>query len=60
MNGILTFTTEQRFNQIITSLSDELYESMLPFVKENFNKAKRYQLLEDNLYIKLAQMNLIG
>lgn len=57
--GILTFTTEHRFNQIITSLTDELYEKMLPFAEENFHKAKNYQLLEDNLYIKLVQLNLI-
>ena len=60
MDGIITFTTEQRFNQIITSLSDELYEKMLPAVEDNFHKARKYQLLEDNLYIKLIQLKLIG
>lgn len=59
MDGIFTFTTEQRFNQILNSISDETYERMLPAAIENFHTAKKYQLLEDNLYIKLLQLKLL-
>ena len=41
-NGILSFTTLDECLQILSTLSDKIYKELLPYVKENFEIAKRY------------------
>jgi hypothetical protein len=43
-NGILSFTTVDECIQILNTLSDKIYNELLPYVKENFEIAKRYTL----------------
>ena len=43
-NGILSFTTVDECIQILNTLSDKIYNKLLPYVKENFEIAKRYTL----------------
>ena len=45
--GILHFTTIEELEYILNNLSHDLYFSMLPFVRENFEKAKLYMCLDD-------------
>lgn len=51
--GILTFRTIEEFDDIINSIDKKLYESMLPYIEENYERSKLYwqktvyQRLED-------------
>ena len=45
IKGILQFTTEQECLNIINTLSSEKYNEMLPYIKENFEEAKKYTKL---------------
>ena len=46
--GILSFTTLNECLNIINTLSIEKYNDMLPYVKENFEKAKQYDVFKIN------------
>lgn len=45
--GILFFHTLEDLGNILNRLTPEMYESMLPAIKENFEKAKYYMRLDD-------------
>lgn len=57
--GIIQFSSVEELDEILASLSPEKYESMLEYAKINFEKAKKYQLLEDGIYDQLVEMNII-
>jgi len=43
----------------IDSLNEELYDNMLPYIRENFEKAKEYIIAEDYIYKNLIE-NMIS
>jgi hypothetical protein len=40
--GILSFTTLEECFAIVHAISKRMYEEKLPFVKDNFERAKKY------------------
>lgn len=46
--GIITFDTVDELDKILQSLSFELYETMLPHIKNNYQIAKKYQITKDD------------
>jgi len=50
--GILYFDTEEELHSILDSLSEEKYNSMLEYVKVNFQKCFDYPITNDDLYDK--------
>jgi glycosyltransferase involved in cell wall biosynthesis len=50
VRGILVFETEDELHEIIDSLSEEKYYSMLEYAKINFNKCFEWPLDNDMLY----------
>jgi len=48
--GMLIFNEVDEMNQILNSLSSDLYKDMMPYAKENFEIAKQYILSEDWMY----------
>ena len=49
-DGILVFNTIEELHNILNNLSMEQYESMLPAIEDNLNRAKKYPLNNDDLY----------
>lgn len=49
--GIIAFQTKKQLYEIVNNLSQNLYEDLLPFIKRNFEEAKKYILAEDWLYL---------
>jgi len=49
-HGIITFTTIKELENILSILSIDLYNSMLPFIEENIELAKRYEVNENLIY----------
>ena len=54
-DGIINLTDDFNFE----SLNYELYYSKLSAIKNNFNKIKKYEILEDMFYYTLKQKNII-
>lgn len=50
--GILSFNTIEELKNIITRLDNDLYESKLENIKNNFEKAKEYLIAEDYMWEK--------
>lgn len=50
LRGIFVFNNQQELREIIDSLSVEKYESMLPYIKYNFDKCFTWPLNNDMLY----------
>jgi len=48
--GILSFQTQEELDSIIDSLTPELYEQMLPYIKENYRRCFDWPLDNDMLY----------
>ena len=48
--GILTFNNPQELSDILFSLSEEKYNSMLPYVKKNFELVKKYLRPDDYIF----------
>jgi glycosyltransferase involved in cell wall biosynthesis len=48
--GILTFETQEELDNILDSLSEEKYNSMLEYAKSNFEACFKYPLDNDMLY----------
>ena len=46
--GILSFSNPKECFDIITTLTKEKYDEMLPFIKENFEKAQGYTKFKIN------------
>jgi glycosyltransferase involved in cell wall biosynthesis len=49
-NGIITFNTIDELINIVNNLNEETYESMLIYVKHNFEVALKYAYNNDKLY----------
>lgn len=60
IRGIIPFNEIEELPSILDSITEDKYMVMLPYVKENFKLAKKYQLLEDSLYYKLVELKLIS
>jgi hypothetical protein len=45
--GILQFETGQQLIEILDNLSEDLYNSKIKYVKENFEIAKKYVSMDD-------------
>jgi hypothetical protein len=58
LDGILTFNHPDELKDILLSLDDEKYLSMIEAIRENFNKVQYYLRPDDLLYEKIIQ-NLI-
>ena len=60
--GILRFDTGPELFEILDNLSENLYESMLPYVEENYEIAKKYvcvdNIIADNLIEHLELENV--
>jgi glycosyltransferase involved in cell wall biosynthesis len=52
MRGILYFENQEQLDEIIDSLTPEKYESMLEYVKINYEKAMQWPLDNDMVYEK--------
>lgn len=50
MNGIIYFNSLKELNDILDNVDEEYYNSKLEFVKENFELAKKYCVMEDWIY----------
>ena len=58
--GMLIFNEVDEMNQILNSLSGDLYKDMMPYAKENFEIAKQYILSEDWMYKNIfKEMSII-
>lgn len=57
--GILSFSNVTELGKILNSLSFELYNELLPFVKDNYERAKGLQLVDDRVYEKLVELKII-
>ena len=53
--GILTFETPEQCAEIVSGLSFELYESMLPAVADNLRRVGQYAVAEDWLYLNVLR-----
>jgi len=53
--GFIVVNDKQSIEQCVTELTKEKYESMLPYVKENYEKALKYVIIEDNIFDVLRQ-----
>jgi len=58
INGIIAFTTQEELDQILNTLTPELYESKLHSVKANFKRAFSYPTDTNSMY-KLYYKELI-
>lgn len=45
--GIIKFSSKEELEKILPTLSKEKYESMLPYIKNNFETAKKYVSTDD-------------
>lgn len=50
MRGILYFSNEAELHKIVDSLTPELYQQMLPYAKENFERSMKWALNNDMAY----------
>ena len=50
INGIIAFTTQEELDQILNTLTPELYESKLHSVKANFERAFNYPTDTNSMY----------
>jgi hypothetical protein len=57
--GMIIFDSIDELDDILSNLSLEKYEQMLPYARINFERAKGYQLLEDGIYDKLVEMKVL-
>lgn len=57
--GLFQFNNIEELRVILESLTPTLYDDMLPFAKINFELAKNYQLVDDTLFLKLRELNII-
>ena len=53
--GILKFETGQQLIEILDNLSEDLYNSKLKYVKENFEIAKKYVSMDDTFAENLTK-----
>ena len=59
-SGMIIFNDVEEISDILNSLSKELYNSMLPYARENFKIAQDYVLSEDWMYENIfKQMSII-
>lgn len=56
INGILTFDTVDELKQILNNISLDKYQEMLPYVKENFEKAEKYFRPEKWIYNEIKDL----
>ena len=49
-NGIIQFNNANEIGDILPKLNKDLYNSMMPYIKENIEKAKQHEVAEDWLY----------
>lgn len=57
--GILIFNTIEELENIMNSLTFELYETKMQHVKNNFEKSKKYLVADNILYDKLKEYEKI-
>jgi hypothetical protein len=57
-NGIFKFNTIQECISICKSLSDKTYESMLPMIEENYNKAQEYMNWQGRVKDAVASLQI--
>ena len=50
INGIIQFDNLSDLKKIISELDKSCYEQMMPYIEENFNIAKKYTLVEDQIF----------
>jgi len=50
INGIMTFSTQEELDQILNSLTRELYDSKLESIKENFKRVFKYPTDTNSFY----------
>jgi hypothetical protein len=50
LDGIIQFNTIEELNNIITTISDKLYQDKIDSVKDNFNRCKEFLSIEDYIY----------
>jgi hypothetical protein len=54
-SGIIKFESKEELENLLPTLTDELYEEKLEAVKSNFSKFKNYAVTEDWLYYNTLQ-----
>ena len=55
MDGVICFDTVSQLKEIIPSLTEQRYVSMLPAVRENFNLAQNWCSMDDTLAKNLKE-----
>jgi hypothetical protein len=59
INGIIEFNTIKELDEILSKLDENLYNSLIESVKNNFEIAKKYCLADDLIYDKIKEWNTI-
>jgi hypothetical protein len=57
--GILEFTTIEELKEILSSVTSELYDSLIDSVINNFEIAKKYCLADDLVYEKISNIEYL-
>jgi hypothetical protein len=50
--GIITFNTQDELNNIVKSLTEEMYNDMLPYVQKNYDTAMDLYMTNDRFFDK--------
>jgi len=53
MNGILSFSSIDELNQLLSDMTEESYTSKLTSIKENFHLAQQFDIPEDWMYLNI-------
>jgi len=57
-NGIISFDTIEELEEIMKNLSFDLYQKMLPYIKINFEIAKKHQEVQDDQIYKIIKREI--
>jgi len=55
--GILRFDHPDELKEILKNLDEQMYNDMLPYIKENYEKAK-YYMIQDDFFYDIIKNNL--
>ena len=58
--GVLTFSTQEELDNILDSLSEEKYNSMLEYVNHNFNKCMSSMVMHNDSLYELHLKHIIN
>lgn len=57
--GMIIFNSVDELEDILANLSEQKYHDMLEYAQINFEKAKGYQLIEEDIFRQLKEMKIL-